>query len=91
MEPVQPARFTAETGRRTFAVIDLAVRPTHRGRGLGRRLLDELLAGRPEERAALATAPDEGEVQAMYQRWGGAMSAACQVTRVRPSPGSTSM
>ncbi|WP_433469555.1 N-acetyltransferase family protein [Spirillospora sp. CA-128828] len=70
LEPAPPAGFTAETGRRTFAVIDLAVRPSHHGRGLGRRLLDELLAGRVEERATLATAPHEHEIQAMYRRWG---------------------
>lgn len=70
LEPAPPAGFTAETGRRTFAVIDLGVRLSHRGRGLGRRLLDELLAGRAEERATLATAPHEHEIQAMYRRWG---------------------
>ncbi|TDD93492.1 GNAT family N-acetyltransferase [Actinomadura rubrisoli] len=91
LEPVQPAGFTAETGRRTFAVIDLAVRPAHRGRGPGHRLLDELLAGQPEERAALATTPDEGRSRRCTSRGGGAMSAACQVTQVRPNPGSTSM
>lgn len=70
LEPAAPAGFTAETGHRTFAVIDLAVRPSLHGRGLGRRLLDELLAGRAEDRATLATAPDEDELQQMYQRWG---------------------
>ncbi|QFG22355.1 GNAT family N-acetyltransferase [Actinomadura sp. WMMB 499] len=70
LEPAAPAGFTTETGARTFAVIDLAVRRTHRGRGLGRRLLDELLAGRTEERATLATAPHEQANQEMYRRWG---------------------
>ncbi|MFB4314367.1 GNAT family N-acetyltransferase [Actinomadura sp. 21ATH] len=69
LEPAAPPEFTAETGRRTFAVIDLAVRPAHRGKGLGRRLLQELLAGRAEERATLATGPDE-RTQRMYRRWG---------------------
>ncbi len=68
--PAPPPGFTTETGKRTFAVIDLAVRPAHRGRGLARRLLDGLLAGRAEERATLAAAPDEHQIQAMYQRWG---------------------
>jgi ribosomal protein S18 acetylase RimI-like enzyme len=70
LDPLPPPGFTAETGRRTFAVIDLAVRRAHRGRGLGQRVLDELLAGRTEERATLATAPDDHDVQRMYRRWG---------------------
>ncbi|MEU5992842.1 GNAT family N-acetyltransferase [Spirillospora sp. NPDC047418] len=70
LEPSPPKGFTAETGERTFAVIDLAVRPSHRSSGLGRRLLDGLLAARQEERATLATAPHEHDVQAMYRRWG---------------------
>ncbi|WP_170180566.1 GNAT family N-acetyltransferase [Actinomadura pelletieri] len=70
VNPAPGAGFTDETGRRTFAVIDLAVRAVHRGRGVGRRLLDELLSGRAEERATLATVPEERQNQAMYQRWG---------------------
>jgi ribosomal protein S18 acetylase RimI-like enzyme len=70
LEPAPPAGFTAETGRRTFAVIDLAVRSSYRRQGLARRLMDALLTGRPEERATLATAPHEHDVQAMYRRWG---------------------
>jgi GNAT superfamily N-acetyltransferase len=70
LQPPPETGFTAETGARTFAVIDLAVLPSHRGHGLGRRLLADLLAARPEERATLATDPGEKEVQAMYERWG---------------------
>jgi ribosomal protein S18 acetylase RimI-like enzyme len=70
LDPPRAEEFITETGRRTFAVIDLAVLPSHRGKGLGRRLMDELLAGRQEERATLATAPHETGVQAMYERWG---------------------
>jgi GNAT superfamily N-acetyltransferase len=70
LEPPPDAGFTTETGTRTFAVIDLAVLPSQRGQGLGRRLMDELLQGRTEERATLATSPREPDVQAMYERWG---------------------
>ena len=70
LRPPPEIGFTTETGGRTFAVIDLAVLPSHRGRGLGRRLLDDLLASRPEERATLATDPAKKTVQAMYERWG---------------------
>lgn len=70
LQPSPEDGFTTETGARTFAVIDLAVLPTHRGHGLGRQLIDELLKSRPEERATLATDPREKAVQAMYERWG---------------------
>lgn len=70
IDPPRPADFTTESGTRTLAVIDLAVLPSHRGRGLAHRLMDELLTGREEERATLATAPQDTEVQAMYERWG---------------------
>ncbi|GAA2626519.1 hypothetical protein GCM10010411_74330 [Actinomadura fulvescens] len=70
LEPPRAADYTAETGARTFAVIDLAVLPEYRGRGLARRLMDELLQGRTEERATLATSPGKPDIQRMYQRWG---------------------
>ncbi|GAA4143711.1 GNAT family N-acetyltransferase [Actinomadura keratinilytica] len=70
LEPPPPPGFTTETGARTFAVIDLAVTPSCRGRGIGRRLMDELLRPRREDRATLATAPHERQVQQMYERWG---------------------
>ncbi|MEV7008791.1 GNAT family N-acetyltransferase [Streptosporangium sp. NPDC051022] len=70
LQLARPGDFTVETGRRTFAVIDLAVLPSHRGRGLGRRLMGELLGSRPEERATLATDPGNPETQRMYERWG---------------------
>lgn len=71
LEPPPAERgFTTETGDRTFAVIDLAVLPSHRRQGLGRRLVDELLRDRPEERATLLTTPSDTVVQEMYRRWG---------------------
>ena len=62
--------FVRETGDRTFAVIDLAVLPASRGQGLGRRIMGELLRGRHEERATLASNPAKPENQVMYERWG---------------------
>ncbi|MBB4920501.1 GNAT family N-acetyltransferase [Streptosporangium saharense] len=70
LRPPPPDGFAVETGRRTFAVIDLAVLPSHRGQGLGKRLMDELLSSRPEERATLATVSDNQQAQRMYERWG---------------------
>ncbi|MFG2002279.1 GNAT family N-acetyltransferase [Spirillospora sp. NPDC048911] len=70
LEPAPEQGFTEETGVRTFALIELAVLPEHRKKGLGRLLVDELLARRDEERATLATDPREADVQKMYERWG---------------------
>lgn len=52
-----------------FAVIELDVRKSHRGQGLAKRLLENLLAGRPEKYATLAATPGS-QAHAMYLRWG---------------------
>lgn len=52
-----------------FAVIELLVRKRFRGRGIGRRLLDDLLAGRGEAYAVLTAMPD-APARELYRRWG---------------------
>jgi GNAT superfamily N-acetyltransferase len=52
-----------------FAVIELLVRGSHRGRGVGGSLLGGLLTGRDEEYATLAARPDS-PAHPMYLRWG---------------------
>lgn len=52
-----------------FAVVELVVSRPERGQGLGRRLLDGLLAGRAERFATLA-AVVEADAYGMYLRWG---------------------
>ena len=52
-----------------FAVIELDVRKDYRGQGLGRKLLEELLKGRPEQFATLAATPGS-QAHWMYLRWG---------------------
>lgn len=53
-----------------FEFVELAVVPTARGRGIGRRLHDALLAGQPHERALLATSasPDDPAVRLYSSR-----------------------
>lgn len=52
-----------------FAIMEWAVHPGHRGRNLGRRLMDELLGGRTETYGTLAANP-AAAAHEMYLRWG---------------------
>ncbi|WP_280421152.1 GNAT family N-acetyltransferase [Nocardia carnea] len=62
--------FTAETGSRTFALSEIMVCSEHAGQGLARALHDELLGGRPEQRATLLVEPDNDRAYARYRKWG---------------------
>lgn len=66
VEPGPPAELVEAE---KFAVIELVVAPSHRGRGLSTRLLGELLAGRTEPYAMLLAHP-QAPARAMYERWG---------------------
>ncbi|GAA4201319.1 GNAT family N-acetyltransferase [Streptosporangium oxazolinicum] len=63
-----------------FAIIELNVRQSFRGRGIGRHLLDELLAKQDAPCATLLANP-KALAHAMYQRWGWQV-----VGTVRPAP-----
>ncbi|MGH9959663.1 MAG: GNAT family N-acetyltransferase, partial [Pyrinomonadaceae bacterium] len=65
-----PDELTAEWKGRTFAIIDIAVREDYRKRGIGRALLDALLANRPGERATLAVQPVAADTKAFYEHLG---------------------
>lgn len=52
-----------------FAVIELVVRQSHRGHGIGRSLITTLLAERPEPYAFLTAFPD-APAREVYRRWG---------------------
>lgn len=67
-----PEGYTDETGARTLALNEIVVRKAWRGTGVARRLHEELLAGRQEERVTLLVNPKagDGKVQAVYEAWG---------------------
>jgi ribosomal protein S18 acetylase RimI-like enzyme len=65
-----PDEVTAEHPGRTFALIDLLVRPAWRRQGIGRALHDLVLTGRREERATLVVLPAAAPAQSAFQRWG---------------------
>ncbi|WP_280260265.1 GNAT family N-acetyltransferase [Nocardia abscessus] len=64
------AAFTAENGFRTFAFSEIMVRKQFTGRGIASALHDELLEGRPEQRATLLVRPDNHRAYGNYRRWG---------------------
>jgi GNAT superfamily N-acetyltransferase len=67
-----PEEFTRETGERTFAVIELAVRKLWRRQGVARRLHAELLDGLDVERVTLTMRPEPeaAPAQLAYASWG---------------------
>jgi GNAT superfamily N-acetyltransferase len=67
--PAPDKDFETETGDRTFVLSEIEVRRAWQGSGVGRRIHDELLGDRPEERATLATGPDAA-AQSVYLSWG---------------------
>ncbi|SCL28627.1 Acetyltransferase (GNAT) family protein [Micromonospora nigra] len=68
-EPVS-VDFTAEDGKRTFAISELMVGSEWRRQGVARALHDELVGSRPETRATLLVRPDNTAAQAAYRSWG---------------------
>ncbi|MGH4023860.1 MAG: GNAT family N-acetyltransferase [Pseudonocardiaceae bacterium] len=75
-----PAQILAA---RKFAVIELIVRHDWRGRGLGRRLLNEVLRARPEPYAILTTRANT-PARRMYARWGWEQVGTAQHTPEAP-------
>jgi GNAT superfamily N-acetyltransferase len=69
LRPEPAAGFTAEDGTRTAVLSEIEVRAELQRRGLGRRLAQEFLTGRVEERATLATGRDVPS-RHVYPRWG---------------------
>lgn len=70
MSPEPPEGFTEETGDRTVVLLEVEVRRSWQGRGIGRALHDTFLSGRSEQRATLASNPKTTNTHALYERWG---------------------
>lgn len=67
-----PAGFASESGRRTFVILELAVRKAWRRRGVALALHTQLLSGLDAERVTLTVRP-EPEAEAArraYEAWG---------------------
>lgn len=64
------AELITETPGRTFALVELLVLRPWRRRGVARRLHDQLLEGRPEQRATLTVLPEAEPAQHAYRAWG---------------------
>ena len=65
-----PEEVTAEHPGRTFALVDLVVRPAWRRQHVAETLHDLILADRPEERATLTVPPAAAAAQNAFQKWG---------------------
>ncbi|WP_393059434.1 GNAT family N-acetyltransferase [Streptomyces sp. LN549] len=59
-----------EDGRRTFGLMELAVRGPWRGQGIARRLHETLLDSIEAERVLLNVHPDSKAASAAYRAWG---------------------
>ncbi|MGH3903436.1 MAG: GNAT family N-acetyltransferase [Pseudonocardiaceae bacterium] len=68
--PLTDPTFTREDGHRTFALFEVIVKPEHQGQGIGRRIHDELLAKRGEQRVTIATHQGNTHARNTYTRWG---------------------
>ena len=68
-EPVT-GEMRREDGRRTFGLMELAVRAPWRGQGIARRLHETLLDGIGTERVLLNVHPDSRAASAAYRAWG---------------------
>ncbi|WP_329395390.1 GNAT family N-acetyltransferase [Streptomyces lydicus] len=68
-QPV-PEDIRREDGRRTFGLMEIAVRGQWRGQGIAGRLHETLLSGTEAERVLLNVHPDSKAAQAAYRAWG---------------------
>jgi GNAT superfamily N-acetyltransferase len=65
-----PDDVTTEYAGRTFAIIELAVRPPYRRQGVGHQMHTHLIAGLSEERITLLVRPEASAPRQAYLSWG---------------------
>ncbi|MEW2575864.1 GNAT family N-acetyltransferase [Streptomyces syringium] len=65
-----PDEMRREDGRRTFGLVELAVRTPWRGGGIARRLHDTVLDGNDAERVVLNVHPESRAAVGAYRSWG---------------------
>jgi ribosomal protein S18 acetylase RimI-like enzyme len=65
-----PEEVTTEHPGRTFALVEVAVRPSWRRQGIAETLHDLILEDRPEERATLTVPPTAIPAQNAFRKWG---------------------
>jgi ribosomal protein S18 acetylase RimI-like enzyme len=65
-----PDDVTRETGERTVYIQEILVRRPWRGQGIARRLHDDFLAGRTEQRGLICVQPHNETARSAYLRWG---------------------
>jgi ribosomal protein S18 acetylase RimI-like enzyme len=65
-----PDEVTTEHPGRTFALVELLVRPSWRRQGIAGALYDLILEQRPEERATLTVLPTATPAQQAFRKWG---------------------
>jgi ribosomal protein S18 acetylase RimI-like enzyme len=65
-----PEEVTTEHPGRTFALVDVAVRPSWRRQGIAGALHDLILEDRPEERATLTVPSTANAAQSAFRTWG---------------------
>jgi len=61
-----PAHIVEDWVGDHFELVDIVVDPAHRGQGIAGLLHDHLVDGLPQEKALLATTPDEGAAARLY-------------------------
>ncbi|SFR54642.1 GNAT family N-acetyltransferase [Halogeometricum limi] len=68
-ETVAMARIVGDSGT-VYQITDMAVHPDHQGRGIGTRMMDELVAYLDREAPEDAYVNLLADVEGFYERWG---------------------